>query len=111
MTNAKLVTITREDLTNGQQSVQSCHAAIDFIFQHPSRASPWHEESNYLVQLVAKDEQHLLKIIASCQMRMIDYTIFREPDLNNEITAIALEPSIATQKITSSLPLLFKSKN
>jgi hypothetical protein len=39
-------------------------------------------------------------------LRGIKYSIFREPDINNQITAITLEPSEASMKLTSSFPLL-----
>jgi hypothetical protein len=38
----------------------------------------------------------------------IKHTVFREPDINNEITAITFEPSDAARKLTSSCPLLGK---
>jgi len=34
--------------------------------------------------------------------------VFREPDINNQITAVALEPSDASKRLTSSCPLLGK---
>lgn len=37
--------------------------------------------------------------------------MFREPDLGNVITAVAIEPSERTQKLVSKIPLLFKNKN
>lgn len=36
----------------------------------------------------------------------IKHTVFREPDLNNEITAVCFEPSEKSRKLTSSLRLL-----
>ena len=38
----------------------------------------------------------------------IKHTVFREPDINNEITAIAFEPSDSARKLTSSCALLGK---
>lgn len=105
------MTITRGDLTPGQKAVQSTHAAINFVFEHPGRAGPWFRESNYLVQLETKNEQDLLRLIEQCELKNIKYTAFTEPDLDNQITAIAVEPSLATQKLVSSLPLLFKNLN
>jgi hypothetical protein len=41
---------------------------------------------------------------------MLDHTVFREPDIGNEITAVAIEPSPATQKLVRKIPLLLNSK-
>lgn len=104
-----MVVITRSDLTPGQQAVQSAHAAINFNYEHPDRAGPWFKDSNYLVLLSLENENELIKFIEKCENKNIKYTTFNEPDLNNEITAIALEPSITTQKMVSNIPLLFKN--
>lgn len=109
--NPKLVVITRSDLTPGQKAVQSTHAAINFIFEHPDRAGPWFTNSNYLAQLETQNEYKLLQLVEQCEIKKLKYTVFREPDLNNSITAIAIEPSESTQKLVSNLPLLFKNKN
>lgn len=109
--NAKLVTVTRQDLTSGYKAVQSTHAAINFIFEHYGRASPWFNESNYLVQLEVKTEQDLIDLVEKFEKNNLHYTVFREPDIGNQITAIAVEPSKITQKLVSNIPLLFKNKN
>lgn len=106
----KLVIITRADLSDGYKAVQSTHAAINFVYEHPSRASPWFNNSNYIVQLEVKDEKSLKDVINSCEKYQLVYTTFREPDIGNQITAIAIEPSEKTQKITSKMQLLFKVK-
>jgi len=108
--NAKLVVITRSDISDGYKAVQSTHAAINFIFEHPGRAGPWFYNSNYLAQLEAKDESHLERLIEKCIKLELIHTVFREPDIGNQITAIAIEPSNLTRKVTSNLPLLFKNK-
>lgn len=107
--NEKLCVITRSDLTAGQQAVQATHAAIDFTFQYPNKASPWHSISNYLVLLSVPNEQALKEFIKRCEFKFLDHTVFREPDLNNAITAIAIEPCKETQKLTRNLPLLFQN--
>lgn len=97
-------------MSNGYKAVQSTHAAINFIFEHYGRASPWFKESNTLVQLEARDEQHLKKLIRECQKKGIVHTVFREPDIGNQITALALEPSPTTRKVVAHLPLLLNNK-
>jgi hypothetical protein len=47
-------------------------------------------------------------LIGKLNAANLRYCIFREPDLNNEITAICIEPSDATSRLTSSYPLALK---
>lgn len=97
-------------MTEGYRAVQSTHAVINFIYEHPSRAGPWFTNSNYLVQLAVKNEEQLRLLIRNCEKHQLYYTVFREPDIGNEITAVAIEPSPVTQKLVSKIPLLFKDK-
>ena len=108
--NSKLIVVTRADLSDGYKAVQSTHAAINFIFEHPGRAGPWFNNSNYLVQLEVKNENQLKLLMQNCDRLQLAYTAFREPDIGNCITAIAIEPSPLTQKLVSKIPLLFKNK-
>jgi peptidyl-tRNA hydrolase len=105
------VTVTRSDLSPGQQAVQAGHAAINFCFEHPARASPWFKDSNTLAYLQVDNEKALKELIYKARDQDITMTIFREPDLNNSITSIALEPGMKTQKLTSKLKLLFYEKS
>ena len=106
--NQKLRVVTRRDLHISTQAVQSAHAAIDFQHEHPQEASQWQTKSNYLALLTVADEEALIKLISKALVSGIKYTLFREPDLNNEITAVAFEPSDRARKLTSSCPLLGK---
>lgn len=107
----KLIVISRRDLPPGVQSAQSTHAAIDFIFDHPEIALEWHKNSNYLVQLSVKDESELLSMVEKLDRKGIVCTKFHEPDLDNELTSISLEPSRESRRVTSNLPLLLKEFN
>ncbi len=104
----KLRVITRRDLSLAQQCVQAAHAAIDFQHEHPQESVAWHKFSNYLAILTTKDEQSLIDLIVKASLRGIKYTVFREPDINNEITAVAFEASTEAKKLCSNLPLLGK---
>ena len=106
----KLRVVTRRDLPIAYQAVQSGHAAIDFQYQHPVEAKDWQTQSNYLAFLTVADEAELIKLISRAILSGIKHTVFREPDLDNQITAVAFEPSEAARKMTSSCPLLGKEK-
>lgn len=88
--------------------MQSAHAVIDFQYEHPYEASQWQTKSNYLALLTVPNEESLCKLISKAENSGIKFTVFREPDLNNEITAVAFEPSDNARKLTSSCPLLGK---
>jgi hypothetical protein len=92
----------------GYQAVQAAHSAIGFQHEHPELAKIWHKTSNYLIFLTVADEPALEQLILSAEKKGIKYTVFREPDIDNQITAVTLEPSEASRKITSSLPLIGK---
>ena len=102
----KLRVITRSDLPLSYQAVQSGHAGIQFQHEHPEIAKHWHENSNYLIFLSVKDEERLKRLIDIAELNNIKHSVFREPDIGNEITAIALEPSSVSKKITSKIKLL-----
>lgn len=64
--------------------------------------------SNHIGILAAKDERELLSLTYRLQKKGIDFVEFREPDLGDCLTAIALEPTEVAKKACSSLPLAMK---
>lgn len=106
--NEKLRVVSRRDLNISIQAVQSAHAAIDFQHQYPFESTEWHKKSNYLAFLTVSNEEELIKLTTKAILLGIKHTIFREPDIGNQITAVAFEPSDAARKLTSSCPLLGK---
>lgn len=106
ITSEKLRIITRRDLPISYQAVQSGHAAIQFQHEHPELAKNWYHTSNYLIFLSVEDEEELNNLISKANSKDITLSIFREPDIGDAITAIALEPSIKSKKLTSGLKLM-----
>lgn len=68
----------------------------------------WFNNSNYICLLSVNNENDLLDLIIKAKSNNVKFSIFREPDLNNTITAICLEPGKNTKKIVSNIKLAFK---
>jgi len=97
----KLFVVVREDLPVPQQGVQSMHALHEYIFEHPERAFEWRTTSSTLAWLSVADEKALGVLLDRAIDRDISVAAFREPDRNNEMTAIAIGPE--GKKITQGL--------
>ncbi len=108
--NRKLVTVTRQDLSNGAILAQSTHVALEFFNQYPELAKEWITNSSYLVCLSAKNEKELEALSEKAKERNIIVVEFREPDLNNELTALCFEPTDEARKLCSSIPLALKER-
>lgn len=98
--------MTRDDLPSAVQACQGIHAALDFAVTHPGLTADWHDESNTIVFLTARDELTLGWLCDDIET--VGHTVvrFHEPDLNNELTAAAFEPSAA--RLVSHLPLALR---
>lgn len=79
------------------------------MFQYPNEASEWHQLSNYLIFLSVSNENELSELSEKLKSMRINVTEFREPDLGNQLTAIAFLSTDETRRVTSSLPLAFKN--
>jgi hypothetical protein len=80
----------------------------DFGIQYPKEFQQWHSSSNYLACLSVKDETSLQALAHKLLSEGIKHITFRESDLGNQITAIAIEPCEMTRKICSSFPLALR---
>lgn len=99
--------ITRDDLAPSYQAVQSSHASIDLIFKYDLRK--WHTKSNTIVILSVSDEQELLSVERQLIKKGVDHCAFREPDVDYELTAIALLPSDEARRFTGNYKLAMKN--
>lgn len=88
----KLHLVVRADLSPGQQAVQAAHALREFVREHPAEDRRWYEKSNTLALLEIEDEKALTGLLSEARARRIPCSGFREPDRDDEITAIAIGP-------------------
>lgn len=101
--NSKLFLITRKDLGPGLQAAQLVHAAM--TFQKANDLNDWFDISNTIVLLSVDNEECLNRILTEAEKKGIRSSKFVDDDLGNSVTAIALEPSKASQKLCSNIGL------
>jgi peptidyl-tRNA hydrolase len=90
----KLYVVVRKDLaSHGAMMAQAVHVAIEFVNSHPSLTKEWYLESNYVCILEIENENELLLLVNELERKNIPCSIFTEPDLNCEWTAVAIHPS------------------
>lgn len=102
----RLYLVTRADLVPGQQAVQAAHALREFVEHHPEVDRAWYTKSNTLAFLAVANEAALGVLLEQAERKGIAVAPFREPDRDNELTALALGP--AAKKLCSRLPLALK---
>lgn len=95
----KLFVITHKDLTPSQQAVQAGHVVAEYLLD--SKCSRWRNQT--LIYLGVKNLYELEKIVSKFESNDVPFYVFREPDRNNEITAIATDQE---NKIVKKLNLL-----
>lgn len=76
--------LVRTDLSKARQAVQGGHALVEYLLHHQQ---DWNNHT--LIYLGVKNEWHLKKWIFMLGKEDIPVAVWREPDMNNEITAIA----------------------
>lgn len=87
------------------QVAQAAHAAFTFAHDHPNLTRAWHEQSQYLVIVAVPDQDALRALAAKADTRGIPTTVWTEPDLNDEVTAVAFAPGQAARRLCANLPL------
>ncbi len=90
------------------QIAQSVHAAFAFHHEHIDITADWLRRSNYLVIVSVPDEGAILDLISTASARGVLRTAVREPDLADEVTAVALGPGPQAARLCANLPLALK---
>lgn len=82
----KLFVLTRRDLSPEQRAVQSGHALAEFLLKHKTF---W--DNGTLIYLGVDDLEQLERWMFKLDRKNIRYSVFREPDIGNEITSLATD--------------------
>jgi hypothetical protein len=102
----KLYVVVRSDIPAGDQLAQSCHAVAEFGVVTPKRFAAWAEAQRNLVVLQAPGLVALTRLTEQLWRKGIQVAPFHEPDMGDELTAIAFGDEGA--KLVSQLPLALK---
>ena len=84
---------------------------VEFSLEYSNIYKEWHDVSNYICLLSCNSLNCLNELLEKLKQNNIKHSCFYEPDLNNMLTAIAIEPGIKTKKLLSNIPLAFKVQN
>lgn len=102
----RLYVVVRGDLAPGLRAAQATHAALAFAFTFPEMAARWYETSNNLVLLECSGQSDLMRLCDRANRARVVFAGFTEPDLDDELTAVAFEPEAS--RMLSSLPLALR---
>jgi peptidyl-tRNA hydrolase len=102
----KIYLVSRADISISQQAVQCCHALRQFVHDFPSIDIEWFNDSNYLTLLIADNERGLIDLLNTAELNGLCASLFREEDMNGEITAIAIEPGDESARLCKKLKML-----
>lgn len=97
-------------MSYGLQAAQLVHAAIEFAHQLPDLALAWHRISNYVVCLSVEDLFALEELRNRLSKDFVTIP-FYEPDLDNEMTAFAVEPDPHVERQVTSIALALTQSN
>jgi len=96
-----LYVIIRDDLeTIAHKAVQAGHAVAQFVLDYPQ--DDWN--NNYLIYVVVENEEKLKFWKMKVEDNAMNFSSFSEPDLGNEMTALACYST--NDKMFSKLKLL-----
>lgn len=109
--SGKLYLVTRRDLRPGAQAAQLVHGMATFAREYPETFELWERGSNTVVCLAAENIGELSKLLddANHLSETVDGGLavswFQEPDLDGELTCLALEPTAVFEELCKELPL------
>lgn len=103
--------ITHNELPADYQIPQAMHAAMEFSQQYKEECAMWYFHSNSVIVLAAKNDRELWEFSQKLKREGLKYSEFREPDIGNELTAIAIVPNERVKKLCANFPLAGRKCN
>jgi len=97
----RMYVIVRGELSETYRLVQGAHALAQFAMAHPVEFDEWNNQ--YLIFLKVFNKNALIDfIVYTLSKHNVPYSLFREPDLDDQVTAVALYDN---GKVVEGLPL------
>jgi len=110
----RLYVVGRRDLSVGSQAAQTGHALAELcVRQRDGGLMDWADNHKTLIIVSVKDEDELRALSKALNSAGVRVQPFFEPDMDDQMTAIAVHPSdwVDAQKKLSTLPLLGKERH
>lgn len=107
MNMEKLYIIVRNDITPGLQIAQACHALREFVEAYPDLDRAWHNNHRNIVILQVPCLSDLAALANEADSQEIPCSRFLEPDMEDQMTAIALARD--GERLVSTLPLALRA--
>ena len=82
----KMYVLVRKDLSKSQQAVQGGHAVAEYLLNVQNH--DW--KNGTLVYLAVRNETDLISWEGILNNKNIDYAVFKEPDIGNQLTALSV---------------------
>jgi peptidyl-tRNA hydrolase len=89
----KLFIVVRQDLPPGRSYAQVAHAITEYAMLYQACFEAWYEASNTIAVLQVPTMVELAQLCDRAEFEGCRKAEFHEPDLQNELTAVAFEPS------------------
>ena len=84
------------------------HAGFFFAQKYPEITNRWLTDSQYLIIVRVNSESDLKTIQKKADYIGLNSVMWSEPDLDNQATALALEPHALSRVLCANLPLAGK---
>lgn len=95
----KLYLIVDATLSSGLKAAQAVHAFHAFVRKHPTQVAAWEPENN----VVVLQSTTLADLARRLEREGLAFSVFHEPDLKGQLTALCVEPR--GKRCVRTLPL------